>query len=141
METPEQNQWAIATIAQNRYETKIEVPGHTVTGDEPLSIGGTNKGPSPGDFLRMSLASCTAITLRMYADRKGWPVNSISVRVFSSVEPGGKPVFKSDVTLDGKLDPDQVRRMLQIAKACPIHKLLSQPSHISTELHLSESQS
>lgn len=83
----------------------------------------------------MSLASCTAITLRMYADRKGWPVPEISVTVNlvkGTDMPSGNNTFYSEVSWKGELTPEQEKRLMEIAKACPIHRLLTKPSDVIT---------
>ena len=71
---------AEALIGRETYRTELSARQHRIIGDEPPEVGGTDQGPRPGDFLRMALASCTAITLRMYADRKKFPVESIRVK-------------------------------------------------------------
>ncbi|HYG02780.1 MAG TPA: OsmC family protein [Chryseosolibacter sp.] len=135
MSNPEQQKWVSARIGRDRYKTEITLDSHTLIGDEPTSVGGTDLGPSPGDFLRMSLASCTAITLRMYADRKDFDVNGIEVKVFSD-ESDGVNFFRTVVNITGKLDEAQQNRMYQIAKKCPIHKILTSPAEIMTELNV-----
>ena len=65
-----------ARIGRDQYRTQIEVGGHALIADEPQALGGANAGPAPYDLLLASLGACTAITLRMYADRKAWPLNS-----------------------------------------------------------------
>lgn len=72
-----------AIIGQDHFRTELITSGKTVIADEPEELGGTNAGPAPGEFLLISLASCTAITLRMYADRKQWHVSKIKVEVAS----------------------------------------------------------
>ena len=133
MSNPEQQKWVSALIGRDRYTTEITLDSHTLIGDEPRLVGGTDLGPSPGDFLRMSLASCTAITLRMYADRKDFDVQRLEVKVFSD-ETDGVTFFRTLVNITGKLDEGQQNRMYQIAKKCPIHKILTSPTEIMTEL-------
>jgi putative redox protein len=133
MDTKETGRWASATIGTDAYKTQITLDNHTFIADEPISNGGKDLGPSPGDFLRTSLASCTAITLRMYANRKGYNIGQIEVKVFSE-QINGKTIFHSNVSLTGTLDTAQRSRMLQIAKACPVHKLLINPIEVLTQL-------
>ena len=124
-----------ATLGREHYRTELTATGHTLLADEPEDVGGTHAGPSPGQFLMMSLASCTAITLRMYADRKKWPLESVHVEVDFRREEG-KTIFQREVQLNGALDEEQRQRLLQIANACPIHKALSNPIEINTILAL-----
>lgn len=113
------------------YKTEIKVNQHLLIADEPPEAGGKDEGPAPGDYLCMSLASCKAITLRMYAQRKDWKVDVIKVKVNlvkgSDIESGNNTFF-SEVYVEGDLDDEQKARMLQIAKACPIDRLLMKSS-------------
>ena len=124
--------WVSAIVRKDPYITEITTDTHKLIGDEPLESGGQDKGPGPGDFLRMSLASCTAITLRMYADRKSIAIEQIEVKVFTeTVE--GKTIFNRTITIQGTIDDHQRRRLLQIANACPIHKILTNPIEVVTK--------
>ncbi len=123
----------IARIGNETYQTNIIVDTHRLIADEPKDHGGKDLGPSPGDFLRISLASCTAITLRMYANRKGYNIPEIEVKV-ESAQTNGKTVFYCHVSLTGTLDDAQRKRMLQIAKACPVHKALTNPIEVFTQM-------
>ena len=125
------NRIVTATIGRETYLTKLENGVHTASADEPADIGGKDLAPSPGDYLRMSLASCTAITLRMYADRKGLDISEIKVEVRTE-ESEGKTIFHRQVHLTGTLDIAQRTRMLQIANACPVHKVLTNPIVMNT---------
>jgi len=122
-----------AIIGQESYRTELISSGHQVVADEPEEVGGKNLGPGPGEFLLMSLASCTAITLRMYADRKHWPVEKIRVEVNEEMV-NKTTVFLRHIYLEGTLDEAQRARMLQIANACPVHKALTNPIEIKTQL-------
>ena len=122
-----------AIIARDAYKTELVTGGHQLLADEPLEVGGKNLGPGPGEYLLISLASCTAITLRMYADRKQWPVEKIRVEL-SSEKIEGTTVFTRHIYFEGTLDPAQRDRLLQIANACPVHKTLTSPIEIKTEV-------
>lgn len=122
-----------AIIGQDHFRTEVIASGKTVIADEPEELGGTNSGPAPGEFLLISLASCTAITLRMYADRKKWDVSKIKVEV-ASEKIDNKTFFKREISLEGNLEEDQRQRLLQIANACPVHKALTNPIEIDTRL-------
>ena len=117
---------AIAKI-NSKYRTEIDARGHQLIADEPEENGGQNSGPSPGDFLRSSLASCTAITLKMYADRKEWATGEISVKVeYRKNLDDFEPNFHVEVSFENKdLTEDQLKRLDLIAKKCPGHKILS----------------
>jgi putative redox protein len=129
----EKAKWVKATIGRDQYKTEVTTDTHTIVADEPQELGGTDLGPSPGDFLRMSLATCTAITLRMYANRKGYNVQNIEVKVHTEEEQDITRFFV-DIRLDGNIDNDVRERMNQIAKKCPVHKLLTQPIEIETQV-------
>ena len=124
---------AFATITDEVYRTELRARRHTLVADEPEEDGGKDLGPRPGDFYRMSLASCTAITLRMYANRKNYDVKKIEVSV-STEEGEGKTILHTNIKISGNLDQTQHDRMLQIAKRCPVHKVLTNPIEIETKL-------
>ncbi len=127
------NRTVTATIGKDLYRTEVQTSVHSILSDEPADMGGKDLGPTPGDFLRMSLASCTAITLRMYADRKKWDVEQIRV-VVSSEQAKYKTIFRCSISVAGKLDAQQLERLQQIAKLCPVHKVLANPIEVETEL-------
>ena len=126
---------ALAKI-NTKYKTEIHARDHLILADEPEENGGQNSGPSPGDLLRSSLASCTAITLKMYADRKGWNVGEISVDVeyrknLSHFEPN----FRVAISFENEnLNEGQLKRLEIIANKCPIHKVLSQGHEIQVKI-------
>lgn len=122
-----------ARIAKDVYKTDITLDTHALIADEPPDNGGLDLGPSPGDFLRISLASCTAITLRMYANRKGYNIDEIAVKV-ESERINGKTIFYCNIQLTGNVTEAEKNRMVQIAKACPVHKSLTNPIEILTQL-------
>jgi putative redox protein len=123
----------VASIGRDTYKTELVATGHQLIADEPVDVGGTNLGPAPGQLLQMSLASCTAITLRMYANRKSWPLDKVVVEV-DTEKLQGKTLMKRQVTLHGNLTDEQCQRLLQIANACPVHKVLTSPIEIETVL-------
>lgn len=127
------NRTVVATIAKDKYFTSMENGVHTVFADEPAEVGGKDTAPSPSDFLRMSLASCTAITLKMYADRKGFKLDEIKVEVRTE-QVDGKTIFYRQVFLSGELEKSQRSRMLDIANACPVHKTLTNPIAVNTAI-------
>lgn len=128
---------AVAEIGKEHYLTQLtNARGHQLTADEPPDVGGTDKGPRPGDFIRMGLAACTAITLRMYADRKNWPVDKIKVTVSNAPFDGQKTVFRTKVEVSGAITGEQKERLLQIAGLCPVHKMLTNPIETETVLEI-----
>ena len=104
---------------------EIEIGGHTITADEPTKAGGTDQGPSPQELLAASLASCTAITIEMYADRKGWDIGEIVVEVdYEPAQRGSPTRFDMCVQLPKELPEEQRERLIQIAAKCPVHRTL-----------------
>jgi putative redox protein len=129
----EKIKWVSAKIGADLYKTEITTETHQLIADEPIDVGGKDLGPGPGDFVRIGLASCTAITLRMYANRKGWDVGTIEVKVYSeSVE--DKTIFNCLIYFNGNVTDEQRKRLLSIANACPVHKMLTHPIEIVTKL-------
>lgn len=113
--------------------------------DEPVAVGGTNTGPSPYDLLATALAACTSMTLRLYADRKGWPLNAVMVEVdhrkvhaedskASAASPNRLDLFERRIQIEGALDDEQRARLLEIADRCPVHHTLSSQGRIVTHL-------
>jgi putative redox protein len=116
---------ATSRRVDGRLEQKVEIRGHELTADEPRSHGGQDSGPSPQELLAASLASCTAITMEMYAQRKGWQVGDITVDVHYEPAQRGSPTrFKMEVELPKELPEEQREKLLQIAAKCPVHRTL-----------------
>ena len=124
---------ATAHIGIDQYATTLHVAGRTLTADEPEANGGKDAGLAPYDFLLSSLAACTAITLRMYADHKGWPLRAVDVALHFYRE-GEKEIIDRIVTLDGDLSPEQRERLLQVTERTPVTKTLKQGLTIATTL-------
>ena len=105
--------------------------------DEPAEDGGTDTGPRPSQLLAASLAGCTAITMELYAERKGWELEGLEVAVDMRSEGEGLPAhavpthFTVEVTLPDGLDDEQRRRLMVIAEKCPVHKLLENGAEIT----------
>jgi putative redox protein len=122
----------------------VTADGHRMLADEPVAAGGTGLGPDPYEFVKAGLGACTAMTLRMYASRKGWPLERVQVAVSFTREhrddcehcEEGKPelvgVFRRRLMLEGPLDAEQRARLMEIADRCPVHRTLSQSSVIET---------
>ena len=120
-----------AHIGPDRYRTDIVVGGHAITADEPESLGGANLGPAPYDLLLAALGACTAITLRMYADRKEWPLESLGV----ALRLHGKDERRIEriLTIVG-LDDAQKARLADVAERTPVTLTLKGGLPIDTTL-------
>ena len=98
---------------------------HTLVADEPKDEGGEDTGPSPQELLAASLASCTAITIEMYAIRKGWDIGDVTVQVdYEPAQRGSPTRFKMQVDLPKELPEEQRERLMQIGAKCPVHRVL-----------------
>lgn len=113
-----------ATINKEHYACSVTNGSHDLIVDEPFELGGTHKGFAPKGLLMASLASCVAITLRMYIDRKEWPVEKIEVEVNVDTE-NGELVFFEEITCYGEIDEAQKKRLEDIASKCPVSKILT----------------
>jgi putative redox protein len=116
---------AIAKRHNGSYKHQIEMRSHWITSDEPEEDGGTDEGPSPQELLAASLASCTAITIEMYANRKGWNIGDVAVDVdYEPAQRGSPTKFTMKVLLPKELPEEQRERLMQIAAKCPVHRTL-----------------
>ncbi len=106
------------------HDVEIE-GGHTIRVDEPESVGGTDTGPSPTRLLASSLAACTAVTMELYAERKGWDLGAVEVDVEADYDGHAPTAFHVAVALPGALSEEQRERLLAIAAKCPVHRVLS----------------
>jgi putative redox protein len=123
----------IATSVDTDFQVRLEDGTHRWLADEPERLGGGDTGPDPHALLLSSLGACTNITVRMYAKHKGWPLEGLRVELsMQSTEQG--TVIDRRIALEGPLAQDQRERLLQIANACPIHKVLSGSIHIDSGL-------
>jgi putative redox protein len=114
-------------VARQRehFTHDLTVRKHHLTADEPEGTGGDDMGPSPQELLAASLASCTAITMEMYAKRKGWNVDGMEVDVdYTPAERGSATNFKLVMRMPAHLTEDQVQRLQVIAAKCPVHRTL-----------------
>lgn len=123
-----------ASLGKTKYYTEVTAGENTIITDEPIDKGGQNKGLNPMEILATSLASCTAATLRMYIERKEWDVENIHVEVELENFPLTKrAVFKRDISFEGVLGDEQLKRLHTIADACPVHKILTNDIEILTK--------
>lgn len=123
----------------------VTANGYSLVVDEPVSDGGTGEGPTPYDYLLVALGGCTAMTVRMYADRKGWPLESVQVKASHGkihardceqceTEEGRIDRIEMSLKLEGPLDDEQRRRLEEIAEKCPVHRTLDSEVLIETSL-------
>jgi putative redox protein len=127
-----------ASSIDENYQCLVTWRSGSFVADEPVSLGGQDKGPDPFTLLAASLASCTISTLRMYCHRKNWPLKEVQVSVnfYNSENTTAATVFERKISLSGNFDKEQYNRLLQIAKACPVSKILSASAGVETELQV-----
>jgi putative redox protein len=133
------------SIGTSHYHTDIAAGAHALVADEPQSVGGTDQGPDPYALLLSALGACKAITVRMYADRKEWPLERLELelsheRVHANDcddcehKEGMISVIECTLTAHGDLTDEQRARLAEIADKCPVHKTITGPNHIRTKL-------
>jgi putative redox protein len=116
---------ATARRENGTLKHEVEMGSHTLVADEPEDEGGEDAGPTPQELLAASLASCTAITMEMYATRKGWDIGDVSVEVeYEPAQRGSPTKFNMTVNLPKELPEDQRERLMQIGAKCPVHRVL-----------------
>lgn len=107
------------------FTHRVNIRGHELTVDEPANVGGGDEGPSPQELLAASLATCMAITMEMYAKRKGWDIGVVDVTAqYTLAERGAPTRFSVEITLPARTTPEQRERLLAIAARCPVHRTL-----------------
>jgi putative redox protein len=127
------------------FAQQIELGAHRMASDEPIDAGGTDTGPSPYDLLLAALGSCTSMTVAMYARRKNWPLNEVTVRLRHSrvhaadcadceTKEGMLDRIERDIQLTGTLTQDQRGKLLEISNRCPVHRTLTSEIDIQTRL-------
>lgn len=116
-----------------KYQVHIDADGHAITADEPARVGGSGSGPAPYDLLLASLAACTSITLRMYAERKDWPLEGLAIDLsFSRLDDTAR--IDRRITVTGPLSDEQRARLAEIAERTPVTLTLKNGVPIATEL-------
>lgn len=136
----------VVRTGREHYYTEVVASGHRLTVDEPASVGGTDRGGTPYDLLLGALGSCTSITLRMYADRKSWPLEEIVVRLSHAkvhashcetceTTEGKVDRIEREIELIGDLSGEQQARLLEIADRCPVHRTLHSEILVETRLY------
>ncbi|MBL8699934.1 MAG: OsmC family protein [Alphaproteobacteria bacterium] len=120
------------------YGQSIVAGSHRLTADEPEALGGRNSGPDPFELLLAGLGACTAMTIRMYAQRKGMPLRQVEVQlshpIRASQAKGQKDRFERHIRLVGDLTPEQRQRLLEIADRCPVSQTLKASAEVATSL-------
>lgn len=135
----------VVRTGRARFRTEIVAGSHHMVADEPESVGGTDRGGTPYDYLLSALGACTGITLRMYADRKKWALDEIVVRLQHSkvhaddckdceTKEGRVDIIDRNIELVGELDESQRQRLLEIADRCPVHRTLHSEIVVRTDL-------
>ncbi len=121
---------------ETKYATTITANGHSMTADEHESAGGTNTGPTPMELLLAALGSCSSITLRMYADRKGWELGQIGVALRLFKEKEGDVVhtrIERDLSFSAPVTPEQLARLLEIVEKTPVTLLVKNGAPVITK--------
>lgn len=124
-----------ANIKEQLYKTVLKTATNTIVSDEPAIIGGQDLGFTPTQLFAASLAACTAMTVRMYADRKSWKLDFVNVDIDFDRNLNSKTVILTkNIEIHGDLDDEQRKRLLMIAKKCPIQKVLENTIEIKSHL-------
>jgi putative redox protein len=116
-----------------RIAQSVEIDGHMILADGSLAENGDDLGPNPHALLDAALGACTALTLKLYAERKGWPLENADVRIRHEETPGQYNLHR-EIHLLGPLSDEQRERLLEIANKCPIHRVLSGEISIDSKL-------
>ncbi|MBR1220816.1 OsmC family protein [Bradyrhizobium sp. U87765 SZCCT0131] len=130
---PRDDAVVVAETGAGRYQVEVRAAGARFVADEPADVGGLGSGPSPYQLLSAALGACTAMTLRMYANQKSWPLDRVSVTVGHTKrteEP--RDVFSREVVVEGALDAAQQERLIEIANKCPVHRTLERGAAVET---------
>lgn len=118
--------------ANGKFEQAITIGKHHVTADETESNGGTDLGANPQELLLASLGACTSMTIQMYAQRKGWPVEQVEVSLSATKGEDAYHITRN-ISFGDQLDAEQRSKLLEIANKCPVHKILSGTIKIETK--------
>lgn len=124
-----------ATSLAPYWQVELESGPHTYIADEPVTQGGGDTGMNPYQLLVGALASCTAVTVKMYANRKGWPLEDVEVQVEMKKElKDGQQIthFDRAIVFKGNLEAEHKQRLMDIANRCPVHRILTNPIAIHT---------
>jgi putative redox protein len=139
----DEREWVTASVGPSGFRTDVTAGPHAFVADEPVALGGTGKGPTPYELLLGALSGCMAMTLRMYADRKGWPLEGVRIHLRTGrahekdcedceTEEVGIPRVARRIELDGPLTDEQRQRLHQIADRCPVKQTLARGIKVET---------
>ncbi len=145
MPSAEESVVTVTEVAAGKYAQRIEVGSHTLFADERTADGGDDTGPSPYELLLAALGACTSMTLRMYADRRQWPLERVTVRLQHDrihavdcaeceTKSGHIDRIRRVIVLEGPLDSEQRERLLAMADKCPVHRTLRSATQIITQI-------
>ena len=124
---------ATVTTATGKFRQTVRVGPHTLVADESVSAGGEDAGLAPHEWILAGLGACTAMTLQTYAQRKGWPLESVEVKVDGKHHDGAFSMTRA-IAVTGDLTDEQRARLLEIANKCPVHKTLTGPIRIESTI-------
>jgi putative redox protein len=122
---------SVSSSGESGYGMVIDASGHALRADEPMSSGGNDTGPRPTDLVLCGLGACTAITLRMYAERKGWRLGKIEVSVDYSGDGEARRIERS-ISFSASLSPEQLSRLAEISEKTPVTRMLKTGIAIQT---------
>ena len=139
----DEREWITASVGAAGFRVEVRAGPHTFTADEPIALGGTGLGPTPYELLLGALSACMAMTLRLYADRKGWPLQGVRVHLRTErahqqdcedceTKEVGLPFIARRIELAGPLDQTQRDRLHQIADRCPVKQTLERGLRVET---------
>ena len=125
----------VSETGHGRLQVEARTASGTILIDEPASVGGLGSGPNPYDLLGAALGACTAMTLRLYAERKGWPLTRVQVNIqHHRPSLDARDLFDRAISLEGPLDEAQRAQLLAIAQRCPVHRTPDRGSDVQTTL-------
>ena len=128
---------ATARRSTGSFTHRIEIRGHRLTVDESTDLGGVDEGPSPQELLAASVAGCTAVTMEMYANRKGWDIGQLEVECeYETPERGSATHFNVVLRLPDSCSEEQIERLRMIAAKCPVHRILEGESIFRDRIEL-----
>ncbi len=125
----------ISETGKGNYQVEAKVGDASFLIDEPVEFGGLGSGPNPYNLIASALGACTTMTIRLYANRKGWPLSHVQTAVrHSRAGLNARDLFELDILLEGTLDDVQRARLMEIAEKCPVHLTLARGSEVSAKM-------